>query len=89
MSTESDDSSIKDEAEYRKQVLDRFGARSKSLTKQFSILLIFVCGFLAFIIVPMGFLNYDADQIDAQLARLENLMKERDALKNRHASLSS
>lgn len=67
-----------DEAQYREQVLERFTARARSLTNQFTILMIFAFGFLVFIVVPLAALNFDAAHVQAQKASfdvLSNLSK--------------
>ncbi len=62
-----------DEPEYREQVLERFTARARSLTQQFTILMIFAFGFLVFIIVPLAELNFDAAHVDEQKAQIKTL----------------
>ncbi len=69
-----------DEAEYREQVLERFTARARSLTNQFTILMVFAFVFLVFIIVPLAELNFDAAHVDVQQAEIEALTEESKAL---------
>lgn len=75
-----------DEAEYREQVLERFTTRARSLTKQFTILIIFAFGFLVFIIVPLAALNFDAAHGKAQKAEIEKLTAQSEALEAKRAT---
>lgn len=75
-----------DEANYREQVLERFTARARSLTNQYTILMIFAFGFLVFIIVPLAALNFDAAHVKAQKADLEKLTAQSEELSAEHAT---
>jgi len=75
-----------DEAEYREQVLERFATRTRSLTNQFTILMIFAFGFLVFIIVPLAELNFDAAHVKAQKVELKMLTTQSEELKAEHAT---
>lgn len=75
-----------DEADYREQVLERFTARARSLTNQYTILMIFAFGFLVFIIVPLAALNFDAAHVKAQKADLEKLTAQSEELSAEHAT---
>ncbi len=77
--------------EYRKQVLARYEARHKSFSKQFSILVIFGLGFLAFILVPMIAFRLEADRVarelDDKTQTIEDLNEENERLRANQAQL--
>ncbi len=77
--------------EYRKQVLARYEARHKSFSKQFSILVIFGLGFLAFILVPMIAFRLEADRVarelDDKTQTIEDLNGENERLRANQAQL--
>jgi multidrug efflux pump subunit AcrA (membrane-fusion protein) len=52
---------------YREQVLERFRAHHKSFVQQFTVFAIFCLSFLAFILVPIVALRFEASRLEAEL----------------------
>lgn len=72
--------------EYGKQVLARYEARHRSFVKNYAILVVFAFAFLAFILVPMIAIKFDAESLPQELVAQEKALE---SLVPRHRELEA